>query len=44
MRWAGNGAHREIVKVHTGFWQGNLREGHLEHLDVDGSIILKRIL
>jgi len=27
--------------VHTGFWQGNLKEGdHLEYLDIDGRIIL----
>ena len=29
--------------VHAGFWWGNLRErDHLEDLDVDGRIILKR--
>jgi hypothetical protein len=30
--------------VHTGFWQGNLREGdHLKDPGVDGRIILKWI-
>jgi len=35
---------RERGKVHTGLWWGNLRErDHLEHLDIDGRIILKCI-
>jgi hypothetical protein len=30
--------------VHTGFWWGKLIErDHLEEIDVDGTIILKRI-
>jgi hypothetical protein len=30
--------------VHIGFWWGDLREGHhLEDLNIDGRIILKRI-
>ena len=36
---------REREEVHTVFWRGYLRErGHLEDTDVDGRIILKRIL
>jgi hypothetical protein len=31
-------------EVHRGFWWGYLREDHLEDLDVDRRIILKRIL
>ena len=31
-------------EVHTGFWWGEPREkNHLEDLDVDGTIIIKRI-
>jgi hypothetical protein len=31
-------------EMHTGFWWGYLRKrGNLEHLGVDGRIILKRI-
>ena len=31
-------------EVYTGFWWGNLRvRDHLEHPDVDGRIILRRI-
>ena len=31
--------------MHTDFWLGNLRErDHLEHLGIDGGIILKWIL
>ena len=33
---------RETGKVPTGFWLGNLRErDHMEHLGIDGNIILK---
>ena len=33
------------VKMHTGFWWGNLRElDHLEDRGIDGRIILKWIL
>jgi hypothetical protein len=29
-------------EVHTGFWWANLRErDHLEHLSIDGKVILK---
>jgi hypothetical protein len=32
-------------ELHTEFWWGNLRErDHVEHLGIDGRIILKRIL
>jgi hypothetical protein len=34
----------ETGEVHTGFWWGDLRERyHLEHVGVDGRIILKGI-
>ena len=45
MRWDGHVACMGREKVHTGFWWGNLRErGHLEDLNIDGSIILKMYL
>ena len=35
----------EIGEVHTGFWWEDLRQReHLEDLDVDGRIILKRVI
>jgi hypothetical protein len=43
-RWTG---HTASVgrKIHAGFWWGNLKErDYLEDLDVDGKIILKRML
>jgi hypothetical protein len=34
-----------IEEVRTGFWWGKLREGdHLEHLGINGRIILKCIV
>jgi hypothetical protein len=34
----------ETGEVHTKFWWGNLREiDHLEDLDAEGRIVLKRI-
>jgi len=42
MRWAGHVARRGRGGVHAGFWCGYLMErGRLEHLCVDGRIILK---
>jgi hypothetical protein len=42
MRWAGHVARRGRGELHTGFWCGYLTErGRLEHLCVDGRIILK---
>jgi hypothetical protein len=43
-RWAGHVARVEDRRVETVFWWGGLRERyHLEYLDIDGRMILKRI-
>jgi len=45
MGWAGYVACMGRGEVYTGFWWGNLRErDHLGEPDVDGRIILRRIL
>ena len=44
MRWAEYLAHMGGGEVHTGFWWGNPKKGdHLEDLDVDVRVVLKRI-
>jgi len=44
MRWAGHVACKGRGEVHTGFWWGNLKErDHLEDLDVNGKMLLRRI-
>jgi hypothetical protein len=42
MMWVGHVDIWEKRDVHTGFWRGDLRErNHLEHISIDGKIILK---
>jgi len=41
MRWVGHTARMEAMRMHTTFWSENLKgKDHLEHLGVDGKIIL----
>jgi hypothetical protein len=42
MTWVGHVDIQERGDVHIGFWWGDLRErNHLEHISIDGRIILK---
>jgi len=44
MEWARHVVRVETGQVQSGFWWGEMRETHhLEHLGVDGRIILKWI-
>jgi hypothetical protein len=44
MRWVGHVARMGRGEVYTGFWWGKQRKrDHLKDLDIDSSIILKRI-